>query len=465
MNFFKNRRLKIDILTIFLVIYAFSFLFITFYTYSKSTKSIHQFSKGTINRVSSLIIEKTECLLWGAQKVVRISQAFLSTKEDASIHNERLATFILDEVKFHPDINALYFGAPNGDHLAAINLNGFSITHYIGDPSKPLPPGTVYALRSIDYSTSADPPEQWQYLDTDFKVVGSETIPKTTFDPRVRPWYKGAVAKKGYYWTDVFTYTINGMRGIAVANPIYDKKGELICVVSANVSLKVLSDFLKAQRIGTHGKAAILSRSGKILIPDMSSQPKDLLGISEEVIALAYKQYTADRVNNFDLVNQGFKYLASVQDVPIAADNGWLIVIIAPLSDFFSDLIRTQYEVAFFSIIILILAGILVVYFSKRISDPIVLLAKETDRISRLDLESNIRVKSNIREINLLDTSVAALRIAMRSFGRYIPKEIVKQLIQKGQEITIGGEKKRSRFSFPISKDLLEFQRRFLQKS
>jgi adenylate cyclase len=42
----------------------------------------------------------------------------------------------------------------------------------------------------------------------------------------------------------------------------------------------------------------------------------------------------------------------------------------------------------------------------------------------------------------LLDSSIAAMRSTIRSFSRYVPKEIVKKLIEMGHEIQLGGEKR-----------------------
>jgi adenylate cyclase len=91
---------------------------------------------------------------------------------------------------------------------------------------------------------------------------------------------------------------------------------------------------------------------------------------------------------------------------------------------------------------ILLLSSLIVIYFSKRISSPIVTLAEEVKKIRDLELESEVRVKSNIKEIFLMDNAIAAMRIALRSFARYVPKKIVKDLIGIGEEIAIGGEKK-----------------------
>ena len=71
---------------------------------------------------------------------------------------------------------------------------------------------------------------------------------------------------------------------------------------------------------------------------------------------------------------------------------------------------RTQKLVVLISLGIMFLSTLLVIYFSKRISKPIVILSGEINKIQQLELGSEMRVESHIKEINLLDTSIAAMR-------------------------------------------------------
>ena len=64
-----------------------------------------------------------------------------------------------------------------------------------------------------------------------------------------------------------------------------------------------------------------------------------------------------------------------------------------------------------------------------------------------------IPVKSQIEEIITLDKSITTMRSAVNSFGKYIPKEIIKSLVQQGQEIALGGERKNLVVLFSDIKD------------
>ena len=296
---------------------------------------------------------------------------------------------------------------------------------------KPLPEGAVYAIREVDHSKQI-PQDTWHYKDEAFQTLSQESFP-AVYDPRVRNWYLGAIQKHELYWSDVYSFNPIGEAGLTVAYPIFNEKNGLIGVVGADLSLSNLSDFLTQQKISTSGKAFIVNTAGKILIPKEET---------DATVTAAYKLFTQKQEHNFLFNENGVKYLAHANFLPISAENKLIVLIIAPLNDFFGEIFKTLQETVLISVFILILSGLAIVYFSKRISHPIVQLTQEVDKIKHLDLESEKRVKSHIREISLLDASIAAMRVTLRSFGRYVPKEIVQKLMEQGQEIVLGGEKR-----------------------
>lgn len=427
-------KLRTVIVSVFLFLIAVSSAIIISFTYSKNYSSIKKFSQGTIDRVSALIIERIECLLGSMERMPKLAVGLYSRHPEITESNQELIKYFLESVKFHPNLYAFYVGDPKGNALIVFNLSIADKPYYFSDPNTPAPKGTHFAMVLVDRS-SGSAKENWTYLDNDLNIILKEEIPFRGYDPRLRPWYTGAQKAGKLYWTDVFYYDPTGDPGIAVAKPVYNPKGELVAIIAADLSLTLFSHFLTDQPIGKEGKAYVLNSSGQILLPTTVEKS------DEKTVEAAYREYK--KVNNPDFLFHLHreKYLVSIHSFPITFGKDWLILIIDPLADFFSEILETQRQVVLISLLILTIAGILVVYFSHLISAPIVILSKEVDRITHLDLESEKRVKSKIEEISRMDASIAALRIAIRSFSRYVPKDVVKQLIQMGQEIVPGGEK------------------------
>jgi len=437
-KYLKNRSLRIDILSIFLLLIGLSSLSIIGYNYSRMTDSIMDFSKGVILRASAVSIERIYNLIDDAEDIAETAIHLLNDPEDFSIENRSLINYMFQVIEDHPNIYGLYYGRPDGSLLEVVNLDAAYQTHFIYDPSKPLPNDSAYALRYIDRSKT-NAPDTWYYKDKNLKTIAEETQPNTTSNPTIRPWYIGAVQAKGeLFWTPVYHYDPMGEPGITVSEALILPNGQASACVGVDISLERFSHFLTDQKIGKDGKAFVLDTSGHVIIPEEVHEA----GITKKVIDAAYREMGPHHMDPFVFYSDDVPYLALAQTFPVTNAMNWIILIVAPLHDFMGPFIKTQREVALISVLILAITALLIIYFSKRISGPIVLLAKETEKIRNLDFSSETRVPSNIREIKLMDDSIAAMRLAIRSFGRYIPKEIVAQLIKTEREIEIGGEKK-----------------------
>jgi adenylate cyclase len=92
------------------------------------------------------------------------------------------------------------------------------------------------------------------------------------------------------------------------------------------------------------------------------------------------------------------------------------------------------------SLLILAVAVIATTFLSRSISQPIVRLTEATTRIRNLDLDDETTISSPIREIQLMEDAVSAMKTGLRSFRRYVPATLVRQLIETGEDARLGGQ-------------------------
>jgi adenylate cyclase len=400
-----------------------------------------KFSHTTIQRTSALITNKIECLINNFQNIILSADGLVVTPSDISMNNKPLISYMKHLLKEHPNLTAFMIGRADGTFLLMYNVHLSQLPTFISKPAVKLPSNAIYAIGFVDRSIPT-PTQTIYYLDENFQHVAMENVTPVLFDPRTRPWYIGTQKTGKLFWTDIYQFDSFNEPGVAVSKPIFDSKGAMIGAFGANLSLTSYSEFLNKQKIGITGRALVLdAETGKVLLP-VGAQGKPSPPLSESVIAKAFQEYKKDKTTDFTFTENDVDYLASLQPFPIGVENQWLITVIVPVSDFFGQVLATEKKVVLISIGICLLAGVLVVIFSQRISKPITILAKEIDKIQNLDLDSTIRVNSNIREISTMDSSIASMRLAIRSFAKYVPKEIVRQLIKQGKEIVLGGEKK-----------------------
>ena len=438
----RERKLQVDIVTVFLLLISCTTLLIISYSYSKTKKSILQFSKSTIQRTNTLILEKVSCRVESSDKLPKTIAAKINDLSEISFKNQDLVAYLKNLTKVYSDLTSFYVGSIDGNVLTSFNLRALNQKTYAINKDKPLPDNIYYALQIVERQ-SPESYEEYIYYDKDFKLIDSEKSSQISFNPITRPWFFKDIKPKEVRWTKIYTYDINQTLATTVTAGVFDKQGKLIGIAAADLSLDNFSSFLKEQKISTHGLAVILDKeTGKVIIPLTFSEEKHPF-ITDKVIDEGLKSFNSQ--SNEDLVFEvdGKDYLGGFSTFPLSINDNWLIAVIAPLSDFFSSIIKVQHQVLLISACIFLIAGIFVFIFSKRISKPISILANEIDKIKNFELDSNIRISSNIFEISVLDRSIVAMRSALRSFSKYVPKEIVKELIRKGKDIALGGEKKK----------------------
>lgn len=105
-----------------------------------------------------------------------------------------------------------------------------------------------------------------------------------------------------------------------------------------------------------------------------------------------------------------------------------------------------DFERKFLLLALLIFVGIAVVVtlvslaITRRISKPLTDLALDMAHIQDFDLDSDVEVRSRIREVAKMKTALDNMKKGLRSFKRYVPADLVSELIQLGREAHLGAE-------------------------
>lgn len=90
----------------------------------------------------------------------------------------------------------------------------------------------------------------------------------------------------------------------------------------------------------------------------------------------------------------------------------------------------------------LILSTVILLLLNALISNPIRKLVKETENIGKLRLDDDIHFTNSLKEINELIDSTKRMKVGLRSFQKYVPASLVRQLIETKQEAVIEGSRK-----------------------
>ncbi len=91
--------------------------------------------------------------------------------------------------------------------------------------------------------------------------------------------------------------------------------------------------------------------------------------------------------------------------------------------------------------VITLIVAILGVLLSTRIVRPLSLLEHSMSQVRELNLDDGVQVNSRFREIVQMRETLQAMKSGLRSFAKYVPTALVRELIRNGEEATLGGRR------------------------
>jgi class 3 adenylate cyclase len=124
--------------------------------------------------------------------------------------------------------------------------------------------------------------------------------------------------------------------------------------------------------------------------------------------------------------------------------NGKLIyVVCSDIKSVDADYYIRVYKIKFTFVFIGMFSVILPIVFwvTNAIRKPLYKVRDEILKLKDLDVNEHIDFKSNITEVNDMIEATDKVKTGLRSFAKYVPDKVVKQLITQGKDAKIGGEK------------------------
>ncbi|MEI6278117.1 MAG: adenylate/guanylate cyclase domain-containing protein [Verrucomicrobiae bacterium] len=108
----------------------------------------------------------------------------------------------------------------------------------------------------------------------------------------------------------------------------------------------------------------------------------------------------------------------------------------------------TDYEQSYLAITVLLALGAslavagLGIVFSRKISRPLLRLASDMARIQNFELDHKPRIVSRVKEIANMAEALDNMKSGLRSFRKYVPADLVAELIRLNKEASLGVEKR-----------------------
>lgn len=450
-NVFSERKLRYDIISSFMLLFIFENIFTFSFTYKSNNTVSTEFAKRTMKEHTNSILMQTKRYLDDVQKVVMLFRTLVDLRDPNNLDDERLCDYLLQSLKLYPHFANIFMGLANGNYLGVEKRTPNS--RYQLQSDKALPNNVEFLIQSQNRLVNPIT-EKWSYFNEEGVLVGEENNEFFNFDPRNRIWFTAAEQKGEFVWTDIYEYSGTNSLCLTAAVPVYSKTDDrlvsLTGVVGVDLLLDDLSNFMESQKVSERGLAFIVNQAGQIVAyPALKNETQQGLGartllsigeIKDKEVSVAYQQYKNLNQDNVEFNYNGESYLASFTKISGENSIDWSIGVVVPKSDFSKSIDNLHKQELIIILIIAMIAIFVTFYISRRISSPIIAIAEETEKLKDLQETEPLSIKSSISEIKKMIDAITAMRASLQSFGKFVPKVLVKRLMQRGTEIKLGGK-------------------------
>jgi adenylate cyclase len=376
----------------------------------------------------------------------------LSTSSSIADTNERTETgpaIRLFEAALQelPQMDSIYAGFENGAWLQVRRIG--ELNHEQRERLRATP-GASVAINLVRPTPDGELPMRRIFEDEQGNEVGQLDLWKYGYDAPKRPWYHETMkADRPRVSSPYLAYSI-AAPVITVSAPL---RGKVPGVLAADLKLDTFSDFVQAQRPGEHGIVLIFDAKGSLIAhPDFAqfvvdamthpSQPQlpNIKEINTGVAAAVLRMSLGhDQDEGSIRDDQGREYLFRLAKFTLGEQSDGNILLLAAQEDFVQDVRRLQFTGLILAAIVSAAFVPVVWIFGSAISRSLKTITAEAIKLQTLAAPDPSPVTSRIMEIHELGGAMKLAQRAIWSFAHFVPKEIVRGVVDNSISTELGG--------------------------
>ena len=420
------------------------------YNYRSNANAALAAANQLMAEVSKTVLERVTALVRPLDAIADAAPGWMGIGAKPDLLRYPAQALMEHFLESYPQITSIYAGFENGDffQIHSLTEDRADMRTAIGAPA-----ATRFATRLILRRPDEQRVQIWRYLDANRRFLGSRFDGVAAYDPRERPWFRMAMASDGLIRTDPYAFASTGNAGMTAARRF---DGAVPGVLGVDLTLAGLSRFLREQRPMGTGLIMLFRPDGTVIAyPDEarvvsggreSDHAVTLARIDQldDPLALALYQSFQDQEGKLpDMVEvAGQRYVGRIEPMPVSGGSSELLGMLVPVETFTGPIAAIGRRSALISALILLACLPLIWLISRLVSRPLLRLTAEAEEIRAFRLEHPIELRSPIREVRLLAESMGRMKAGLRIFGLYVPKALVRQLVEADSEPALGGQRR-----------------------
>ncbi|MGY4376083.1 adenylate cyclase [Bradyrhizobium sp. i1.3.6] len=434
-----------SIITVFVGVVLLVGLTLVYLSFERVTAITRTAASGFIEKVAQLGADHIDEQFKNVRDNLDILSGLPPIQEADIADNTRLYSLMAAMLRNNPQLFNLYVGYEDGSFIEMDVIDRAQPSFRKG---LNVDEDAAFRLVVISRTTGAAPVTQ--YLSENLIQV-AEVAGPASYDPRQRPWYVEAFKNDKTLLTGPYVFYATGEPGYTLRTPLREgRRG----VIAGDLLLNRFEDMLAEQKLGQSGLAFLFNDAGRIvghpemnrLMAEIPERQDDLPQIGAlrlpALVPVIRSWRDGGAAQQFFADASGRTYVAAVHRLETAGSANIRMAMVAPLDEFYAQIIDERRTL--FALALAFVGATLPFAFwlGSLMARPLRKLADETDAIQRFEITERPRVHSVIAEIEELGRSVFTMRSVVRSFASFIPRQIVRQLIETGSSLSLGGSRR-----------------------
>jgi adenylate cyclase len=408
----------------------------------------HEAASSYMDATSSKVVARLQTQIAGVVSLVHVlaTSSSVTSSDEVTETSTALPLFKTALLEL-PQMDSIYVGFENGAWLQVRLLS--ELNDRQRERLRATMVGADVAINLVRPTESGALPMRRIFEDRQGDKVGQLDLWQYGYDPRRRFWYVNTMAADRPIISSPYLAFTIGAPVITVSAPL---QGKVHGVLAADLKLDNFSDFVQAQRPGEHGTVLIFDSTGSLIAhPDFAqfigralthpdSHLPNISEINSGVAAAVWQRWrSGDRYEGDIRDDQGRNYLFRLVKIPLGEHDNARILLLADSEDFVQSVRKLQLT----GLILAISAGgafvPLIWIFGGRVSRSLKTITRQAAKLQKLATPDTSPVTSYFKEVNELGSTVNLAQRAIWSFARFVPKEIVRRVIDNSISTELGG--------------------------
>ena len=392
---------------------------ITWYTYVSQKKNTLKTTTEIFQRSARQASKDIVMLMHPVDKFVGLATTLEKIGTQDRGERFELLPFFTQALRDTPWLANVSVGYPNGDFMVMWALRGNEfLLQQTGAPGN-----AAYFVKLVERNPGSKPVKHHLYYSEALELISRNDQLESDYDPRVRPWYSGALNKDYRTRTAPYRFVSTGQSGITIAKELPEKRG----VVAADVVIESLATKLREYQLTPSTEVMVFDADGTVLAySDIDAMQKMQHHANKNIAITDFKQtvlpslYEAlinnELAENKTVTTDTGKWFSVVSKLSDRPGRHAYMAIASPLDELTAEARAMAHRNLLIILVIILLAILAGLYFSRRITGSLETLDQQAERIREFNFDTPLLFESRIKEVNDLSHTMSVMKDAIQRF-------------------------------------------------